>query len=140
MKKDTLELKPFFTGQYCKCSGEIWSDNFGCSCKKCGMNHIISPKTKLHIINRTKMTPSKIEEAKEIGINFWNNRFSFSFKRMDELNIEYGNQNQLEEGCLNEAFNGALNHLKESYEKEIKELKFEIKHCKLVIKISRRQE
>ena len=51
-----------------------------------------------------------------------NNNFSFSFKRMDELNIEYGNQNQLEEGCLNEAFNRALNHLKESYEKEIKEL------------------
>ena len=63
---------------------------------------------------------SKIEEAKEKGINFYNNRFSFSFKRMDELNIEYGNQNQLEEGCLNEAFNRALNHLKESYEKEIK--------------------
>ena len=45
-----MKLNKFFTGQYCKCGGEIWSNHYSYSCKLCKKNKIISPKTTFHIM------------------------------------------------------------------------------------------
>ena len=52
-------MKSFFTGQYCECGGEVWSDNFGYSCKKCGKKHIISPTKKLYVQKENEMKKEK---------------------------------------------------------------------------------
>ena len=41
--------KPFFTGQYCECGGEIWSQCIGYACIKCKTNTTVHPETNLHI-------------------------------------------------------------------------------------------
>ena len=60
-----IELYKFFTGQYCECGGEIWSDTYGYSCKECNKKHIISPKTQLHI--KFVDHESKDDNVKEVS-------------------------------------------------------------------------
>lgn len=65
---DGFNLNNFNTGQFCNCGGEIWSDNFGYSCRKCKKNHIISPKDQLNIKDTSDDT-LKDKEIKEKWIS-----------------------------------------------------------------------
>jgi len=63
------ELNKFFTGKICSCGGEVWSDNYGYSCKKCNKSHIVCPETHLHINEEEKQIfKNKKEESK---LNNW---------------------------------------------------------------------
>ena len=44
-----IQEKPFNTGQFCECGGEIWSNNYGYKCKRCHKEKIISPSIELKI-------------------------------------------------------------------------------------------
>jgi len=43
------EEKPFFTGQYCECGGELWSKDYSYECRDCKKHTIMSPKIKLNV-------------------------------------------------------------------------------------------